>query len=99
MPGLFGMAAIAADYDNDGNVDLLVTGYGGLLFFHNRGDGSFVELAQRAGLTDTLWSSSAGWGDLNGDGVLDLFVAHYVNWSFANHPFCSAGSMTSFFAM
>ena len=77
------------DYNSDGFPDLLVTGYGGLVLFQNQGDGSFVERAQAAGLTDSLWSSSAGWGDLNGDGVLDLFVAHYVNWSFENHPFCN----------
>lgn len=78
------------DYDNDGFPDLLVTGYGGLTLFQNQGDGTFREMAAAAGLTDTLWSSSAGWGDLNGDGVLDLYVAHYVNWSFDNHPFCAA---------
>jgi hypothetical protein len=83
--------AAVADYDNDGFPDFLVTGYGGLLLFHNRGDGTFVEVARAAGLTDPLWSSSAAWGDLDGDGVLDLFVAHYVNWSFDNHPFCGGG--------
>ena len=83
--------AAVGDYNDDGFPDLLVTGYGGLALFHNQGDGSFVEMAQAAGLTDALWSSSAAWGDLDGDGVLDLFVAHYVNWSFANHPFCDAG--------
>lgn len=81
--------AAVGDYDNDGFPDLLVTGYGGLQFFRNHGDGTFVEAAREAKLLDTLWSSSAGWGDLNGDGILDLFVAHYVNWSFDNHPFCS----------
>jgi hypothetical protein len=81
----------AADYDNDGFADLLITGYGGLALFHNDGDGTFHETAAAAGLTDTLWSSSAAWGDLNGDGVLDLFVVHYVNWSFENHPFCGTG--------
>jgi len=84
--------AAVGDYNGDGFPDLLVTGYGGLLLFHNQGDGSFVEMARLAGLTDTLWSSSAGWGDLNGDGVLDLYVAHYVNWSFENHPFCGGGT-------
>ena len=83
------------DYDDDGFPDLLVTGYGGLLLFHNQGDGTFVESARRAGLTDDLWSSSAAWGDVNGDGVLDLYVAHYVNWSFANDPVCHSGNMAS----
>ena len=80
--------AAAADYDNDGFLDLLVTGFGGLQLFHNRGDGTFEELAETAGLTDRQWSSSAGWGDFNGDGVLDLLVAHYVNWSPENDPQC-----------
>jgi len=40
-------------------------------------------------LDDSLWSSSAGWGDLNGDGTLDLYVAHYVNWSLENNPPCA----------
>lgn len=80
--------AAVGDYDGDGFPDLLMTGYGGLVFFCNRGDGTFVERAQDAGLTDALWSTSAGWGDLNGDGVLDLYVAHYANWSWENDPVC-----------
>ena len=80
--------AIVGDYDNDGFRDLLVTGYGGLVLYQNLGDGTFIAVTGQAGLTDTLWSSSAAWGDLDGDGNLDLYVAHYVNWSFQNHPHC-----------
>lgn len=80
--------AAVGDYDNDGMPDVLVTGYGGLTLFHNMGDGTFVELSQPAGLHDDLWSSSAAWGDVDGDGQLDLYVVHYVDWSFENHPFC-----------
>ena len=80
--------ASAADFNNDGFRDVLITGYGGLLLFQNQGDGTFMEIAQQAGLADTLWSSSAAWGDLDKDGELDLYVAHYVNWSFDNHPNC-----------
>ncbi len=77
-----------ADFDNDGFADILVTGFGGLQFWQNLGDGTFQERAQTAGLVDTRWSSSAAWGDLNGDGNVDLYIAHYVDWSFANNPVC-----------
>ncbi len=76
------------DYDNDGFSDILVTGYGGVQLWHNQGDGCFLEVAYKSGIRDDSWSTSAGWGDLNGDGDLDLYVVHYVNWSFANHPYC-----------
>ena len=77
-----------ADADNDGFADLVLTGYGGLRFFHNQGDGTFDEVSAAAVFRDDLWSTAAGWGDLNGDGCLDLYVAHYVNWSLTNHPIC-----------
>ena len=70
---------------------MLVTGYQGLLLFRNQGDGTFTEVAQSLGLTDTLWSSSAAWGDVDGDGLLDLYVTHYVDWSFENDPQCDSG--------
>lgn len=78
----------AADFNQDGFPDLLITGYGGLQLLENSGDGTFTDVTEAANLIDRHWSSSAGWGDLNGDGHLDLYVAHYVNWSFENHPAC-----------
>lgn len=81
-----------ADYDRDGWPDFVVTGYGRLALFHNEDDGhggrKFVDAASRAGLHDPLWSTSAAWGDIDGDGYPDLYVCHYADWSFENHPIC-----------
>lgn len=78
-----------ADVDDDGFPDLVITGYQGLQYWKNQGDGTWQEIVSSAGLkADILWSSSAAWGDLNHDGVLDLYVAHYVDWSPINHPLC-----------
>lgn len=85
---LYTHGAAVADYDNDGFPDLLVTGYGGLRFYRNQGDGTFLEQTAAAGLESGLWGSSAAWGDVNGDGNLDVYIAHYVDWSFQNHPVC-----------
>ncbi|MEC7567219.1 MAG: CRTAC1 family protein [Planctomycetota bacterium] len=77
-----------ADFDNDGFPDFLLTGWNSLKFFHNQGDGTFLEIHAPAGLDNQRWSSSAAWGDFNGDGFLDVYVCNYVNWSFENNPFC-----------
>lgn len=78
----------AGDYDGDGFIDILLTGYGGVRLFHNLGDGTFEELSQQVGMTDTLWSSSAAWADFNGDQALDIYIDHYVTWSPENDPPC-----------
>ncbi len=87
--------AAVADYDKDGWPDLLVTGWHHLALFHNEPvypkdptEGrKFVEVSKQAGMPDDLWTTSAAWGDLDGDGYPDLYVCQYVNWSFeGNHP-------------
>lgn len=88
IPRHYTHGATVADYDEDGFDDLLVTGYGGLQLFRNLGDGTFEDSTVAAQLEDSLWSTSAAWGDIDNDGDLDLYVAHYVNWSFENDPPC-----------
>ena len=82
-----GMGAVAADYDNDGDPDLLVTRAGTDLLYENRGDGTFA--LREAGLHAAGWAASAAFSDLDGDGDLDLFITHYLDWSPANNPVCA----------
>ncbi|MBX9582269.1 MAG: VCBS repeat-containing protein [Gemmataceae bacterium] len=100
-PFQYGHGAAAFDADNDGWPDLLLTGYNRLVLLHNEPDGAggrrFVDVTAKSGLaTDNLWSTSAGWGDLDGDGYPDLYVAHYADWGFdTNHPpFCTYDGKT-----
>ena len=78
---LYGMGMVAADYDNDGDTDLSVTGYQRNLFFINNGDGTFTEASRRVGLLQGLWGSGAAFFDYNRDGLLDLVISNYVEWT------------------
>jgi enediyne biosynthesis protein E4 len=77
-----------ADFNSDGFPDLYITGYGGTTLQLNLGDGTWTETARAAGVWDDRFSTSAAWGDLDADGLADLYVAHYVDWSWSNHPAC-----------
>lgn len=91
-PLFYSHGCTVADYDRDGWPDLLVTGYERLALYRNvRGaDGKrrFEHVTEQAGLGEKLWSTSAGWGDVDGDGYPDLYVCHYLNWSFRNNRIC-----------
>lgn len=91
---LYSHGVAVADVDADGFPDLLVTGYGGLQLFINHGDGTFTEQATQRGLDLKSWSTSAAFGDFDGDGLVDLYVVNYVDWSWENHPNCRGGSAT-----
>jgi RNA polymerase sigma factor (sigma-70 family) len=90
--------AAVADYDRDGWPDLLVTGYGRVALFRNEPDGKggrhFVDVTRKAGLNDDLWSTGAAWADFDGDGLPDLYLCHYVDWSFKKHPNCTYDGKT-----
>jgi hypothetical protein len=86
---LYGIGGTAADFDNDGKVDLYVTALGGNRLFRNLGAGKFADVTGRAGVADAGFSTSALWFDYDNDGKLDLFVAHYVDWSIEKDLFCT----------
>jgi hypothetical protein len=77
--GGWGIGLSAADYDNDGWVDLYLTNLGPDVLYHNNGDGTFTDVTEKAGIRAPGWSSSAAWGDFDGDGFLDLYVAGYLD--------------------
>ncbi len=85
----YGMGATAVDYDNDGWVDLLVTNWGGVILYRNNGDGTFRNVTAASGLQAvTGFVTAAAWGDVDGDGRLDLFLARYVDDRNEGKLFC-----------
>ena len=76
----YDMGVAVGDYDNDGNEDLYVTGYGGNHLYHNNGNCTFTDVTAKAGVAGAGWSTSAAWVDLDNDGYLDLVVLRYVTW-------------------
>jgi len=84
----YAMGAAAADYDNDGRVDLFVAGVRQNQLLHNRGDGRFEDVTARSGIASGDWSVGGGWFDFDNDGLLDLFVVTYVQWTPETDRFC-----------
>ena len=79
----WGMGCAVADYDNDGDADLYVTNYGNNALYENRGDGTFADLAQHAGVSgDGAFSTGCAFFDYDRDGDLDLYVANYIDFDY-----------------
>ena len=84
----YGMGVAAADYDNDGWVDLYVSNFGPNQLLRNNGDGTFSDVTEAAGTDDPRWSVSSAFVDYDRDGWLDLYVGNYVNYSVTNNVEC-----------
>lgn len=86
--GLTGMVSglnmVQADYDNDGNVDVLVLRGAWLgkdgdhpnSLLKNNGDGTFVDVTVASGLYSRFPTQTASWADYDNDGWIDLFIAN-----------------------
>jgi hypothetical protein len=89
-PDMYAIAVTAADYDNDGYEDLLVTGYGKTLLYRNNGDGTFTDVTAKAGIKVDGWAISSTWLDFDRDGCVDLFVGRYVKFDPKYHNYYAA---------
>lgn len=83
-----GLNAKQADYDNDGNVDILLLRGAWLdkggewpnSLLHNNGDGTFSDVTFAAGMGENFApTETATWGDVNNDGWVDVFIANENN--------------------
>lgn len=85
-PG-WGQGVCVGDYDNDGWEDLYVTYYGQNRLYHNQ-NGVFVQVGSKSGTSgsEKAWGSGCTFVDYDRDGLLDLFVAQYVDFDLASAP-------------
>jgi len=84
----WGQGVCAGDIDNDGYVDLFITGWGQNVLYHNRGNATFQDETEARGLASptTRWSTGCAFVDFNRDGALDLVVVHYIEFDPAKTP-------------
>ncbi len=80
LPGAIKSAYEWADYDNDGDMDIFITGLdssGSLIskLFQNNGDETFSETANSF---TGAWLGDAAWGDYNSDGFLDILLSGFA---------------------
>ena len=95
----FTLGIATADYDNDGDQDVLITNLNENMLLENKG-GVFEQREADAGLSsEDEWSSSALWTDTNRDGWLDLYVGNYADWRPETDKFCPEGGIEKLYCV
>ena len=95
----YGMGVAVADFGNDGFADLFITGYPECALFHNNRNGTFTDVTARAGVKNSgRWAAGAAWFDYDRDGLLDLIVTNYAEFSFDQPKKCEVNGERSYCA-
>ncbi|HEX2662313.1 MAG TPA: CRTAC1 family protein [Candidatus Acidoferrum sp.] len=102
----YDIGVAVGDYDNDSHPDLFVAGLHRSTLYHNNGDGTFTDVTVKSGLDaylnrpdpefGPLWSETAVWVDVNNDGLLDLFVVNYMQWTYSEKSLCASRDFTDY---
>ena len=100
----YSMGVAAGDYDNDGFVDIYVVGVNRNQLLHNNGDGTFTDVTEKTGVSGEIpeagkpWAVAAGWFDYNNDGLLDLLVINYLDYSIPTAKLCAIDGVRTYCA-
>ncbi len=102
----YDMGVAVGDYDNDGFPDLFVAGLHHGTLYHNNGNGTFTDVTVKSGLDAAInrpdpqfgpfWEITAVWVDVNNDGLLDLFVVNYMQWTYSPKGLCFLGGVADY---
>ncbi|HED64951.1 MAG TPA: CRTAC1 family protein [Planctomycetes bacterium] len=86
-PAMPTQAAVWADFDNDGDLDLYIANESMVKedpnqdfpsqLFRNNGDGTFTDVAAEAGVTNDSYGKAVTVGDFDDDGDVDLYVSNF----------------------
>lgn len=93
----WGSGCCVGDFDNDGHDDLFVTYWGDCSLWKNLGNGKFVDVAAKAGVTTRTKSglrrhnTGCAFVDTNRNGHLDLFIANYIDFDPKTAPLPESG--------
>ena len=89
----WGQGVCIGDYDNDGWDDLFITYFGKNVLYHNNGDGTFTDVSQKACVAGNgkRWNTGCAFVDYDRNGLLDLFVANYIDMDLATAPVPESG--------
>src|SRR5260370_17102682 len=88
----YGMGVATGDFDNDGRIDILVTGFGANALYRNLGGGKFRNVTSESPdiALPGRWSTGAAFFDYDRDGRQDLIILTYLDYSIANNKRCYA---------